>query len=116
MTYHRIVPRDLFHESKLLKCLGHLILRQDDPKQSMGITTDLEEPETGFQIRQDPSTGYFYCQNLKFFLNGNLLDLYIPAQSGAKAPYPLWCETGVDSLEVLDDDGNITDEFRHHFT
>ena len=54
MTYRRVLPRDLFNEAKLLKCLGQLALIIHDGQDSAGQTVQgllfmhVDEMDLGF--------------------------------------------------------------------
>jgi len=65
VSYHRVAPRDLFNESKLLKCVGKLVLlveNRDIP--GLQYNYDGEEP---FVVDQDPSDGSISVSNIVFF-------------------------------------------------
>ena len=110
--YTRVIPRDLFNEAKLLKCLGQLALYIHD-----GVFTgeDLEflhedDGYPGFAISQDPSDGALYCSNLYLRSRQYQIDLYCPYNN--KESYPLRFYFN-DNLEgsVFNDDGSPSDEF-----
>jgi hypothetical protein len=100
MTYIRVLPRDAFNESKLLKCVGRLVLLIEDRK-APGWSYDFDgEP---FQIEQDQNDGSIYVRNIQFIRNGDPVALSSGLNS--RAPWPLRDENG-DS--IFDDDGNLT--------
>jgi hypothetical protein len=109
--YNRVVPRDLFNEAKLLKCLGQLVLLIHDgnapPKLTYNNTGD------AFNVYQRPHDGGLYCCNPNFQVNGKQLTIY--SGYNDKSPYPLFCATSnTDSYEemvVFNDDGTLADEF-----
>jgi hypothetical protein len=108
MTYTRVIPRDLFNEAKLLKCLGQLALLIRDGKAPEFLTVD--EPDgDGFVIEQNPGDGALYCANLTFRANGRQLPLY--AAYNSKDPYPLLCDIDGEETAVFYDDGTLTTEF-----
>jgi hypothetical protein len=122
MSYDRVIPRDLFNEAKLLKCLGQLsLLIHDglsiDPTWALVLTHNAEH-SPGFRIVQDSSDGSIYCSNLVLTARGQVIRLYSPLNS--KRPYPLQffghrrdgsAYPTVDG-DVFDDDGTLSSEFR----
>lgn len=111
MPYQRVIPRDLFNESKLLKCLGRLALILHE---GFGVRWPLalehENPEDGFVIDQCPDDGSLFCDNLVLTLGERRIRLASPLNS--KEPYPLFFidpEDGV--VSVFNDDGTFSDEF-----
>lgn len=122
-NYIRVLPRDLFNEAKLLKCLGQLCLKILDghlPAQ-WGLChneylseygDDFNERQ-GFHVVQNPATGSLHIDNLKFFYAGPAgateLELYTPLNS--KRNYPLMAVFPEDDYFVFRDDGNFTPEF-----
>ncbi len=112
MSYLRVIPRDLFNEAKLLKCLGQLaLIIHDGVRAPRGLSLEHENPEDGFQIEQNESSGVLYCENLSCASNGRGIELSIPYNS--KEAYPLRFWTGDDTEGyVFDDTGALADEFR----
>lgn len=116
--HRRVIPRDLFNESKLLKCLGQLALHAHDGTTGRGllkhrIDFQLRAAVMGFIVMQDPADGGLYVDNLEFFCHGHRLRF----KSGlnAMAPYPLTLESAdLGPVEVLRDDGSLADEFLAH--
>lgn len=115
--YDRVLPRDLFNESKLLKCLGQLALLVHDGKAGwLGFEFTPAIPYRGFIIEQDPSDGGLFCANLEWRAGEARLDFY--SNYNSKASYPLTYTWSRDDLkeggsgEVFNDDGTLTDEFR----
>lgn len=113
MSYVRVIPRDLFNEANLLKCLGALWIKLDDrvPADVARMTEDVEGP---FLIEQDPSTGALECVNVQLALHGRPARLTRPLNS--RAPWPLYLEPALDGawfdpVAVFTDDGDLTDEF-----
>lgn len=90
-TYRRAMPRDLFNEAKLLKCMGRLELQMLD----YGIDGLNRYHNTmdndGFEIAQDPSDGSIYISNLKYSDNeGN--EVTFKTALNSKENYPLIME------------------------
>lgn len=114
MNYERVLPRDLFNESKLLKCLGQLsLLIHDSTRLSLLIQFEHEESDKGFEICMDKDSGYIYCTNLQLLYNDTVISLYTPYNS--REPYPLYfdCYYACNEVtgSVLTDDGQLTAEF-----
>ena len=115
MSYQRVIPRDLFNESKLLKCLGQLALTIHEGIGPKGLKADHQGDE--FRINQRAGDGGLFVEiGLQFMAGEYELTLYTSYNS--KDPYPLICETWPDyefsETYVFDDDGKITDEFRDY--
>jgi hypothetical protein len=118
MTYKRVIPRDLFNEANLLKCLGRLWIclgqRRDLPC-SLGEIENGCDPgdHTGeaFQIHMNDKDGSLSVLNLPFRIRGERFTLSRPLNS--RDPWPLYCEDneGEVCLPVFDDQGNLSQEF-----
>ncbi len=106
MTYRRVIPRDLFNEGNLLKCLGRLSCLLDcrDGRAKLD-----EGDGSPFRIEQDPSTGSLSCTNLPFTIDGRPYRLTRPLNS--RDAWPLYAENDDEAVPVFEDDGNLTDEF-----
>ncbi len=111
VNYTRVIPRDLFNEAKLLKCLGQLVLKIGmDRFCSEHLVVSYIGEERGFVIGQDASDGALYCKNLNIWSRGRR----IPFRSiyNSKSPYPF---VAIDPINgettVFSDDGEFTAEF-----
>lgn len=120
MNYQRVIPRDLFNEAKLLKCLGRFSLFIHDDKfnlESGYLVMELHEEEKGFTIIQDMN-GDISCENLHVLFNGDSGEHYLNLRTllNSKENYPLWCyvETENDEIDVqvFNDDGSINQGFK----
>lgn len=67
MSYIRVIPRDLFNEADLLKCLGKIVLDIEDGKLPW---LSYHHDGDAFNIVQNESNGAIYCANLQFFARG----------------------------------------------
>ncbi len=113
--YRREIPRDLFNEAKLLKCLGQLSLILHD---AVGIRWPLrlehdDSEHPGFVIEQDASSGDIYCNNLSLYL-GDKGEIELTTPLNSREPYPLmyqaWWDEGQGN--VFTDDGKLSEEFK----
>ncbi len=70
LDYKRVLPRDLFNESKLLKVLGHLTMWIEDRMDWMDGVSYIHSTEFNEQFicGQDQSDGSFFCKNIKFYV------------------------------------------------
>ena len=66
MSYRRVIPRDLFNEAKLLKCLAFISLKIHDGK-IQGLNINHEDESRGFKIEQNDLDGSIHVSNLHFF-------------------------------------------------
>ena len=106
MTYQRVIPRDLFNEAKLLKCLGKVCLLIHD-----GLAGKLKFHHQGerFNIEQDKS-GDLYCFNLIFLLE--LEPVLFTTNYNSREPWPLTAYYFGELYDVFTDDGEFTSEFK----
>jgi len=110
MPFHRVLPRDLFNESKLLKCLGRLCLLSHDELIPVWFEHDTEQ-HTGFHVVQDASSGDLYCTNLTFGIRGEVLEVVTRYNDRSNYPLLFWANDDDGFLSVFDDDGNTTADF-----
>ena len=108
MSYRRVIPRDLFNESKLLKCLGQLsLLAHDGQANGLRVSFDDDGP---FHIVQDDDDGGLYCSNVWIFTHdGNIVS--VKTRYNSKSAYPLVFN---EYQDVFNDDGTLTEEFIDH--
>lgn len=108
-TYQRVIPRDFFNESKLLKCLGRLQLLIHDRRVNR-LPLEVDFDGASFDIQQCQLTGNLYCTNYRVFLDGEELKLSI--QYNAKeSHYPLECEYKNEIYYIFDEDGQFMPNF-----
>jgi len=111
--YQRIIPRDLFNEAKLLKCIGQLVLIIHDGKDEKGNRpTLLRAMHDGdpFEIHQDPSDGGLFIMNLQIIRDGNE-ELDLKTNYNSKKPYPLVLHADDGMCYVFNDDGTLSNDF-----
>jgi hypothetical protein len=107
MSYQRIIPRDLFNESKLLKCLGRVALLIHERNYP---TLEMVHDGKRFLVEQEPGSGDLFCSNVKLKVNGEIVPLLTSYNS--KGPYPMhYVDEEVGEVILFNDDGSFTDEF-----
>ncbi len=108
MAYQRVLPRDLFNEAKLLKCMGALMLLITD-EMVPWIEYDFygEYEHAGFDIGQYLSDGNLYIANMSFRLKATDSLIFFSSAYNSKNNYPLWCNVGDNIFTVFDEDGNF---------
>lgn len=111
MSYIRVIPRDLFNEANLLKCLGRLWIALDEAKcghKAQFVTEDVPM----FDIRQNPDDGSTYVANIEFRIGGEKFTLYRPLNS--REAWPLYTmregDWDFEPVAVFNDDGSLSDE------
>lgn len=116
MQYTRVAPRDLFNESKLLKCLGQLALiihdGFDNQKNRAPQNLYFTQTEPGeFRIEQDRDGGLYVASGLAFFATDTPLQLCSIYNS--KDNYPLLFLDARENVEypVFTETGALTEEF-----
>lgn len=109
MNFTRIIPRDLFNESKLLKSIGQLALKIHEGiniRWPMRIVYDGDEP---FIVNQNPSDGDLFCTNLNLFVGEQWVSL--SSTYNSKSPYPLCFSDEHNQGNVFDDNGEFSIDF-----
>lgn len=108
MTYIRVLPRDLFNEANLLKCLGALWICLDG--YGTAARFDVEDAPV-FDIQQDEGDGSISVANLPFSVGGRRCHLSRPLNS--RHPWPLYLSMpdnpDFEVIAVFDDDGGLSD-------
>lgn len=98
--YTRVIPRDLFNEASLLKCLGKLALAaESEPRLTVYHDGD------AFIVLQNPDSGGLHCANLLFCWEGE--PMYLERPLNSRDPWPLYWERGSNSVEVFNQDGDV---------
>lgn len=112
MSYQRVLPRDLFNEANLLKCLGRLWMLIEE-YGSPGLEIVHDWPNQGFEIHQDHSDGSIYCANFKVCnADGKWVIPFTLLNS--REACPLYVQDKDDEIEVFEERGGLTcftDEF-----
>ncbi len=106
-TYLRVLPRDLFNEAKLLKCIGHLVLKIHD---NSALPCEMAFTESGkrFKIELLPE-GSLTIANYHISIKGKIF--LFKTTYNSKAPYPLFLEYDNCDYPVFDESGNFDSEF-----
>lgn len=107
VNYQRVLPRDLFNESKLLKCIGQLILHIENRITPENLTYFHDDVD--FKISQNESDGSISIQNIEFEYNGRILHFYTLLNN--KEPYPLYVYLDDEECNVFMNDGILSPEF-----
>ena len=107
MKYIRVIPRDLFNEAKLLKCIGRLCLLIHD-NENMPFCAKLHHNGEPFDIIL-LEEGALTISNLKIEINGNFITFQTTYNS--KRTYPLEAALGYERSPVFDDNGEFDEEF-----
>lgn len=111
VSYRRVIPRDLFNEANLLKCLGRVALLIEDGKAPDGMKLDHTNSSCSFEIDQSPGSGDLCCVNLILVTKkqGRVL---IWRGLNSRDEWPIFvCTADDDEIGVFDDAGNFTEEF-----
>lgn len=110
MSYERILPRDLFNDASLLKCMGQITLLIHDGK--LDLKVNHRHSDKDFRITQDASDGATRVSNLTFDLrNGWTVQFRRPYNSRNLWPLHAYVADGVEEIKVFDDHGHLTPEF-----
>lgn len=111
MSYLRVIPRDLFNEADLLKCLGRLWVLLDETRGHNATLGDAQSEHDGtpFQIEQDESDGSIYCVNVTFRIARREYTLFRPLN--ARAAWPLFIHHDFEDIRVFDEDGKFSGDF-----
>lgn len=104
--YIRVIPRDLFNESKLLKCLGRLILLIDDNEAPEGLKFQHDDESFEIGLYDD---GYLGIANVFFFINE--IPVVFKSTYNSKSSYSLFCEFDYCEYLVFDEEGNFEPDF-----
>jgi len=111
MSYLRVIPRDFFNESKLLKCLGKLLINSKTIGEE--ITIKFKEPAEPFNIELNESWAILVVTNYKITVNG--FTYTFGTTYNSKDNYPLVMLDEYEEINVLNEDGTINGEFLTHF-
>jgi hypothetical protein len=104
MTYKRVLPRDLFNEAKLLKCIGKITLLIED-----GLLSDFQYHYDGeaFNIIQDESDGSISVANISFWYKGHDRSVILKTGLNDKANWPLIMVLGDEEYYLFQENGDL---------
>ena len=108
-SHKRVIPRDFFNESKLLKCMGRLSIKILDNDLPEGVSIKIDENGEPFDIVLDGVISKLYVSNYKTTVND--VEVKFGTEYNSKSNYPLYLIYGYDEIEVFDDNGDFSDEF-----
>lgn len=110
MSYTRVIPRDLFNEANLLKCMAALWIALDSRGgHAARISNDDQSVDDGFAIEMDPSDGSISVTNVSFTIGGEDYRLWRPLN--ARSAWPLYVNHGDESIRVFTESGDLSEEF-----
>lgn len=104
--YIRVVPRDLFNEAKLLKCIGHLVLQIHDNNNVANISFHHDDEPFIIGLLDE---GYLQVCNISFWVNNIKIDFV--SQYNSKGNYPLMAYHDYCEYVVFNDDGTFCVDF-----
>ena len=102
MSYPRVIPRDLFNEASLLKCLGRLWVETERFSPAVLLEHDGEP----FDVRQSQGDGSLTVENIQFSIRLKPYELYRPLNSRESGP--LFMMVGDDAIRVFTEDGKLS--------
>lgn len=108
--YNRVLPRDLFNEAKLLKCMGRLCLLIEDRMTPVYMTVGAygANGKEGFIIGLIDS-GELTITNLSILINGK--PYLFKTAYNSQANWPLFVEHEDTDYPVFEDNGEWDAEF-----
>lgn len=109
MSYQRVLPRDLFNEAKLLKCMGRLALLIHDQVAPEGVVIVEDHYQSGFEIDLNPYTGELSIINMVVLIHEIPVEFSTPYNS--RENYPLLAEYESESVSVFTESGEFDEEF-----
>ena len=101
MSYMRVLPRDLFNESKLLKCIGKIALLIHN-REIQGLTIDYNDAD--FKITQS-ICGDLMLNNVLFF-DSNSIEVFFSTLLNSKDIWPLEMEYKGEFYYPINESGN----------
>lgn len=106
-NYDRVIPRDLFNEAKLLKCIGQLCLLIHD-RENTPTEMSFEHNGEPFEIELLPE-GSLTITNIKITIKE--IECIFKTTYNSKSNYPLIVAHGYDEYPVFNDLGQFDEEF-----
>lgn len=104
-NYLRVIPRDLFNEANLLKCLGRFWI-ETERFQPKHVT--IEHDGEPFDVAQNDDDGTITVRNVEIAINGKRFYAWRPLNS--RETWPLYFDSCDDIVAAFNDDGTLTAE------
>ncbi len=111
-NFQRVIPRDFFNEAKLLKCYGVLALAIHKSALPTKVKISIEESGEPFDIVMADGYG-LTVKNYPITVNGEIILFYTTYNS--KDNFPFYCQVNGEEVEVFDNLGDFTMDFRLAF-
>lgn len=116
MPYTRVIPRDLFNEAKLLKCLGQFALIAHDGvdanRTAFPRCITIGHDGEPFVIDLDEDNGELYCRTFPVTVGPYGYRLHLSCPYNSRSPFPLMASfEDYERVAVFNDDGTFSDEF-----
>lgn len=108
MNYIRVIPRDFFNESKLLKSMGQLSLFVYDNIDDAAQYIKIESNGEPFKIKL-LEDGHLIIKNIIVSINNVIVTM--KSTYNSRENYPLICAIGYDEYPVFKEDGSFEEEF-----
>lgn len=112
-NYRRVIPRDFFNESTLLKCLGKLCVAYLDRDEINGIKVEFEETGEPFNIVLDGSANKLIVTNYKITVNDTIC--IFGSEYNSRENLPLFCMIDNMEIPVFKENGEFHEEFIEYF-
>lgn len=98
-NYQRVIPRDLFNEGNLLKCLGRVYINLE----KLAMESALKHDGEAFEISQDQDSGALIVLNVTLRLGKEEYTFYRPLNS--RYAWPLKLRLSDDEeIDVFNED------------
>ena len=107
MSYLRVIPRDLFNEANLLKCIGKLCIETENFSRA----SFNDDSFYSFNVIQNEDDGSISLENVEFYIDGDFCNLKVHLNSRDAWPLYLTNSEG-EELRVFDEQGNLSEEMR----
>lgn len=111
VNYRRVIPRDLFNEAKLLKCLGQLSLLIHDGQLP---ELQMDRMGAGFEVALHEA-GYLTAEGLVIekidIVRGNT-ELWFGTVYNSRQSFPLICFYDWEEIKVFTETGSVSQEFK----
>jgi hypothetical protein len=112
MSYIRVLPRDLFNEANLLKCVGALWIKLENHPNAKFDQEDVD----AFDIRQSDDDGSLSIVNISLTIHGRRYRFRRPLNSRASWPLYIREDGEWDDVPVFTDGGDLSPEIRELIT